>query len=64
LRRSLWEGTTERGIVKQLLNQRCPSAIPNKEHIVSCADAIGRAVLDYVKKEEKAKGETKVCTSA
>ena len=47
LRRSIWEGTTKRAIIKQLMYERCPAAIPNKEHIVSCSDAIGRAVLQY-----------------
>ena len=50
LRRSLWEGTTERGIIKHLMFQTCPSVIPNKEHIVSCSDAVGRCVLEYLKR--------------
>jgi hypothetical protein len=50
LRRSLWEGTTQRGIIKHLQHQRCPSAVPNKDHIVSCSDAIGRCVLEYLKR--------------
>ena len=49
LRRSIWEGDTQRAIVKQLLNNRCNLVIPNKDHIVSCSDAIGRMVLEYLK---------------
>lgn len=49
LRRSLWEGTAQRALVKHLLNHRCQVVIPNKEHIVSCSDAIGRMVLEYLK---------------
>ena len=49
LRRSIWEGSTKEGVIKQLLGQRCPSAIANKEHILSCPDAIARAVLEYSK---------------
>ena len=49
LRRSVWEGDTKRAIVKQLLNHRCNNVFPNKEHIVSCPDAIGRMVLEYLK---------------
>lgn len=50
LRRSIWEGTTNKAIVKHLMFQRCPSAVANKDHIVSCADAIGRCVLEYLKR--------------
>ena len=49
LRQSLWEGTTQRAVVKHLLNHRCQMAVPNQEHIVSCSDAIGRCVLEYIK---------------
>lgn len=49
LRHSVWEGTTQRAIVKHLLNHRCNMAIPNAEHITSCSDAIGRMVLEYLK---------------
>ncbi len=49
LRRSIWEGDTQRAIVKQLLNNRCNMAAANKDHIVSCPDAIGRMVLEYLK---------------
>ena len=55
LRRSLWEGNTKEGVVKQLLGQRCPNAIANKEHIVSCPDAIARAVLEYAKSRDLVK---------
>lgn len=48
LRRSIWEGNTKEAIVKQLLGHRCNMATPNKEHIVSCPDAIARAVLQYM----------------
>ena len=49
LRRSIWEGQTQKAIVKQLLNNRCNVTIPNQEHIVSCSDAIGKMVLEYLK---------------
>ena len=59
LRRSIWEGTTRKGIVKQLLNQRCANATPNKDNIVSCADAIARAVLEYAKTKDLTEKEAK-----
>jgi len=49
MRRSIWEGNTKEGIIKQLLGQRCPSYRVNKERILSCADAIARAVMEYSK---------------
>jgi hypothetical protein len=49
LRRSLWEGNTQKAIVRHLLNHRCNMAIPNKEHITSCSHAIGVMVLEYLK---------------
>jgi thiazole synthase ThiGH ThiG subunit len=48
LRRGFWEGSIDRGILKQLKNERCNMAVPNKEGVVSCADAIGKAVSDYI----------------
>lgn len=49
LRRSVWENNTKKAIIKHLLNHRCNMIVPNKEHIVSCVDAIGRMVLEYIK---------------
>lgn len=49
LRRSVWEGTTKRAIVKHLCGHRCNVAIPNKDHIISCSDAVGKCVLEYIK---------------
>src|SRR5574343_1348066 len=49
LRRSVDEGNTKNAIIKHLLNHRCSMVVPNKEHIVSCADAIGRMVSEYAK---------------
>jgi hypothetical protein len=49
LRRAIWDGHAKQAIVKHLLNHRCQMVVPNKEHIVSCADAIGRMVLEYIK---------------
>ena len=49
LRRSLWEGNTQKAIVRHLLNHRCNMAVPNKDHITSCSDAIGKMVLEYLK---------------
>ena len=47
IRRGLWEKNIETGIIKQLLNVRCNSTIPNKEKICSCSDAIGKGLKDY-----------------
>lgn len=52
MRRSIWEGNTEDGVIKQLLGQRCPSYRANKEHIQSCSDAIARCVLEYSKSRD------------
>lgn len=52
MRRSIWEGNTKEGIIKQLLGQRCPSYRVNKERILSCADAIARAVMEYSKSRD------------
>jgi len=51
LRRGLWEDTAEDGIVKQLCQKtdKCYGYVPNEEHILHCADAIGRCVNEYVK---------------
>lgn len=49
LRKSLWEGTAQKAIIKHLLNHRCNMAVPNIDHITSCSDAIGRMVLEYIK---------------
>jgi hypothetical protein len=49
LRRSVWEGTTKRAIIKHLCGHRCNTVIPNKDHILSCSDAIGQCVLEYIK---------------
>ncbi len=49
LRRSMWEGNAQQAIVKHLLNHRCQKIVPNEEHIVSCADAVGKMVLEYIK---------------
>lgn len=48
LRRSVWEGTTRRAIVKQLLNHKC-YGLPNEDKTTSCPDAIGKIVLEYLK---------------
>ena len=67
LRRSVWEGTAKQAIVRHLLNHRCNTIIPNKEHIVSCSHAIGIMVLEYLKargldetEEEKTENKEKV----
>ena len=49
LRQSLWEGTAQKAIVKHLLNHRCQTVVPNAERVVSCSDAIGKMVLEYIK---------------
>lgn len=49
LRRSFEEENVKEAIIKQLLGHRCSMIIPNKEHIVSCSDAIAKAVLEYAK---------------
>ena len=56
MRRSIWEGNTKEGIIKQLLGQRCSLAIVDpKEHILSCSDAIARCVLEYSKSRDLVK---------
>ena len=55
LRRGLWEGSTDQGIIKQLKGIRCNSLPANAEHITSCSDAIGKALDEYLKIEETAK---------
>jgi len=65
LRHSVWEGNTKKAVVKHLLNHRCAMATANEEHIVSCSDAIGRCVLEYLKARnldeiEKEKEEARV----
>lgn len=51
LRRGIWEGTVEKGILKHLINEndKCSCYVPNKDHISSCADAIGKALRQYLK---------------
>jgi hypothetical protein len=58
LRRSIPEGHSYRAIIKHLENHRCQKSVPNAEHIVSCSDAIGKMVLEYVKAREEEKEET------
>ena len=56
MRRSIWEGNTKEGIIKQLLGQRCSMAIADpKEHVVSCSDAISKCVLKYCKMRDLVK---------
>jgi hypothetical protein len=62
MRRSIWEGNTKDGIIKQLLGQRCPSYVSNKEHILSCSDAIARCVLEYSKSRDLINEEEKTTT--
>lgn len=49
LRRGIWEGTTDEGIIKQLTNIRCNEVSANQDHICSCPDAIGKACREYLK---------------
>lgn len=49
LRRSVWEGTSKKAIVKHLTGHRCNMYVANKEKIQSCSDAIGKMVLEYLK---------------
>lgn len=49
LRQSLWEGTTQKALIKHLTGHQCAMYVPNKEHIKSCTDAIGKMVLEYIK---------------
>jgi hypothetical protein len=49
LRRSVWEGTTKKAIIKHLVGHQCNGFVANKEHIKSCSDAIGKMVLEYIK---------------
>ena len=52
LRRGIWEGTVNDGVIKQLLNIRCNTLPPNEAHVLSCADAIGKCVQEYLKEEK------------
>jgi len=52
IRRAEFEGTIEDGIIKQLLGVRCNNVIPNKEHICSCPDAIGKAITQYMRMKD------------
>lgn len=49
LRRGIWEGTFEQGLLKHLLNKtfKCKRYTPNKDNICSCPDAIGESVSKY-----------------
>ena len=42
-----------RAIVKSLKNHRCNRVIPNKDHITSCVDAVGRTLEEVLKTKEK-----------
>jgi len=59
IRRGMWEDTLQDGIIKQLCNksEKCYAYVPNKEHILNCGDAIGRAVLEYAKSRDWVKEE-------
>lgn len=62
LRQSLWDGTAHEALVKHMLGHRCNKYVPNRDHIQSCTDAIGKMVLEYLKsrgfhEEEEAKKE-------
>lgn len=48
LRRSLFEGTVDRGIIRQLKGVRCNNISPNKDHIISCSDAIASILVKYL----------------
>lgn len=66
LRRSLWEGNTQKAIIRHLLNHQCHIPIRNwqdKTTMHSCAHAIGEMCLEYIKSRgfdeiEKEKEET------
>lgn len=53
IRRAIWEGHTviERGIIKHLKNEtaKCRYYTPNKDHVASCVDAIGKSIEQYMK---------------
>lgn len=52
MRRSIFEGSVQRGIIKQLRHERCNNCPPNKDHVVSCADAIGSMVEEYLRMKQ------------
>jgi len=56
LRRAIWEGTTERAIIKHLKGHRCNSMPPNKDHVCSCTDAICKCIEEYFVTHPIAKG--------
>ena len=52
LRHSLWEGTSNKAIVKHLLNHRCNNPMRDwktKEVVTSCSHIIGQMLLEYIK---------------
>lgn len=55
LRRGIWEGSVNKGLINQLLNIRCNDLPVNAEHICSCPDAIGKSIKEYLKYEEPKK---------
>lgn len=48
LRRSLFEGSVDRGIIRQLRGVRCNNIAPNGDHITSCPDAIAKILTRYL----------------
>jgi len=51
LRRGIFEGTVNAGLVNQLLHIRCNSLAINADHLTSCMDGIGKSVKEYLKYE-------------
>lgn len=52
LRRSIWEGTAQKALVKHLLNHRCNNPLKDwntKEVVTSCSHAVGVMILEYLK---------------
>lgn len=57
LRRALWEGTEETGIIKHLLGHRCNECAVNGDRTTSCTDAIAKCVSEYLKNHEVVHGK-------
>lgn len=49
LRRAIWEGTVDKGILKHLAHHRCNNMPPNKDKVCSCTDAVEKCIREYLK---------------
>lgn len=52
LRRALWEGSAQQGILKHLFGHRCNECAVNADRTTSCTDAIAKSVDEYLKNHD------------